>query len=214
MGIPPVIMMAGVGGWRGQWAPAANRLRALGQEAFVVPAPHAGFGSLEDDIAAMRDAITSVRALTGSPVVRLAGHSKGGITAVEAARREPVGTVDRVVTVASPHNGVGPAWASDAVDDLPLPQVLQDLAQGSPALRGQVADGAFDIVSIHHATTDGMVSARAATIHGPRGTNVTYEGGGWRASHGFNVSHNPQVLDAIQQALTVPVAPARAITAA
>ena len=209
----PVIMMAGVAGWTGQWKRVAAGLERDGLDVYVLRAPLGGWGGLDRDVQALRDAIHAVREMTGAEQVRLVGHSKGGVAAVEAARMEAQ-HVDRVVTISSPHGGVGPTWASRLVDLIPFaPQVLRDLARGSEALRGQRAD-TVDVVSIHHDRSDGLISARAATVLGDRAHSVSFAGGGWRSTHPFNVSHHEAVFNALRAALVTREFPARAAAAA
>jgi pimeloyl-ACP methyl ester carboxylesterase len=201
---PPVIFMPGVLGRRRQWRVPAERLAAMGIETRIIHAPAFGVATIEQDVERFLEAIEQVRAETGSDRVRLAGHSKGGLAAVAAAARTTA-HVDLVVTVASPHSGIGPPNAAELVERLPAaPPVMRDQAVGSAAL-GLPAERGFEVVAIHHERFDGLVSARAGHVEGEGVRTVTYSGGGWRGVHAFGVSYHPEVVDVIVEVLSRPV---------
>jgi pimeloyl-ACP methyl ester carboxylesterase len=205
---PPVILMPGVDGRRRQWRRPVARLRELGIDARVIHAPAFGIATIEQDVERFLEAIEQVRSETGSDRVRLAGHSKAGIAAIIAASRTTA-SVDIVVTVASPHSGVGPPNAVELVDRLPAaPPFLRDLAHGSAAL-GLPEDRNIEIVAIHHEHWDGLVSARAAHIEGEGISTIAYGGGGWRGVHALGVGYHPDVVEVIVEVLSRPVRPSR-----
>jgi pimeloyl-ACP methyl ester carboxylesterase len=202
--LPPVILMPGVVGRRRQWRRPAELLRAKGIEVRVIHAPAFGIATIEQDVERFLEAIDEVCAETGSERVRLGGHSKAGIAAVRAAARTSA-SVDLVVTVASPHAGVGPPHAREFVDRLPAaPPFMRDLAAGSDAL-GLPERRGFDVVAIHHERWDGIVTAHAGHVEGERIETITYGGGGWRGVHAFGVGHHPDVVDVIVDLLSRPV---------
>jgi pimeloyl-ACP methyl ester carboxylesterase len=196
--------MPGVIGRRRQWRRPAEQLRAAGVDVRIIAAPAFGVAGIEQDVERFLETIEDVRRETGSDRVRLGGHSKAGIAAIQAAARTTA-SVDVVVTVASPHAGIGPANAHALVGRLPAaPTFLRELATGSVALALPTVRE-FDVVAIHHQRSDGLVSARAAHVEGDRVETITYRGGGWRGAHAFGVSFHRDVVDAIVAALTRPV---------
>lgn len=195
----PILVMPGMLGSRRQMRPLMAHLERHGFATQLVPAPARGCLGLERDVEAFSHAIRAHRESTGASRFRLIGHSKGGVAAVVAGIRHR-DVVDRVITIASPHCGLGPPWAGRAAASLRnVPQAILDLSAGSLALEAVRADS-LDVVSIHTAITDGVTSARAARIQGQRATIVTLRGRGWRGVHQLNVVLDPAVHAAVLDA--------------
>ncbi len=97
---------------RGFWTHWSRRLRREGR-VFVAVDLTPAFGSIDDYVAIIDDAVRQVRAATGLPPV-LVGHSMGGlairawlaqIRAAGAAANDADGAVHRVITLGTPHHG-------------------------------------------------------------------------------------------------------------
>ena len=102
-GRPGVVLVHGFVCNRGFWTPWLRHLRTRGH-AFVAVNLEPVFGSIDDYVTIIGEAVNHVRAATGVAPV-LVAHSMGGIAARAWWRVADAQQVAHIVTIASPHRG-------------------------------------------------------------------------------------------------------------
>ncbi len=130
----PVFLVPGYGGNTGSLARLAQRIRATGRPATVLPLPGNGTGSLITDAGVLNAAVT--RALRkGAPSVDVIGYSAGGVAALIWARQDGgMRKARRIVTLGSPFHGAQIASDAEAFVPGACPTACQQLVPGSTLL--------------------------------------------------------------------------------
>ena len=199
---PPIVLISGMMADPKIWANWAASLQRDGFRVITVDTPAWGFGSVEEDLAAVWQAIAGVRALTGATRVQLVGHSKGGIVALEAARRAPH-EIAAIVTISTPHRGVGPTalgWLARRARLGParIPVLLREMSAGSPWV-GKPLPAGVPVTSIFAAHLDGLVTSTTARL--ANGRDVALRGDPRRLAHWETNVSNVQAYEAARAAL-------------
>ncbi len=101
---PAVVFIHGFVCNRGFWHPWMRRLRAQGVP-YVSVNLEPVFGSIDDYVPLVADAVRRARRLCGGQPPMLVCHSMGGLVARAWLCSEPGAPVHRVVTIGSPHRG-------------------------------------------------------------------------------------------------------------
>ena len=130
----PVLLVPGYGGNTGSLAQLAQRIRAAGRQATVLPLPGHGTGSLITDAAVLNTAV--IQALSkGAPSVDVIGYSAGGVATLIWARQHDGGHKGRrIVTLGSPFHGAQIASDAEAFVPGACPTACQQLVPGSTLL--------------------------------------------------------------------------------
>ncbi len=100
----PVLLVHGYFCNRQLWRPTARALAAQGHAIGAVDLEPV-FGSIDDYAQRIDDALRSLLAGTGAPRAHLLCHSMGGLAARAYLRARGVGSIARVVTLGTPHQG-------------------------------------------------------------------------------------------------------------
>lgn len=119
---------------RGFWTPWMKVLRSRGHP-FVAVTMEPAFGSIDDYVDTLDEAVRRVTAATGRPPV-VVGHSMGGLAVRAWLRgRQADARVHRVITLGSPHHGAWAARYSRSINGrqmVPQGEWLRQLAQDEP----------------------------------------------------------------------------------
>jgi pimeloyl-ACP methyl ester carboxylesterase len=191
----PVILVAGYAntdtpGWD-EWS---RSLTLDGFRTFLNPPPTHGLGDMYASAVALADYIEQVKRATGAKHVNVIGFSEGGLLARMAASEfGEASSINRIITLASPHNGIHMNGVVDAVNAIspfgsPFPDSTMQLVRGSALIRrldaadaAERAHGHIRYWSIHSRVGDGFVSPWAARLAGA--VDVPIGPDGWW--HGF-----------------------------
>ena len=131
-----MLLVPGYGGGTGGLEQLANRLRAAGRQATVVPLPGDGTGDLDAQATALDVAVRSALA-AGAPSVDLVGYSAGGVVARLWARdHDGAARARRIVTLGSPHHGTDLAAVAGLLAPDSCPPACQQLAPDSDLIAG------------------------------------------------------------------------------
>jgi triacylglycerol lipase len=131
-----VLLVPGYGGGTGALQSLADRIRATGRTATVVPPPGDGTGDLRVQAAALDRAVTDAMA-AGAESVDIVGYSAGGVVArVWAQEYDGQRRARRIVTLGSPHHGARIAAVGAAAVPGACPTACLQLAPGSSLLAG------------------------------------------------------------------------------
>jgi hypothetical protein len=122
--------------------------------------------------------------------------------ALEAARRAP-GIVASIVTVSTPHRGVGPqalGWLarSARLGPLRVPVLAREMTAGSPYVGRPLPEG-VPVTSIFAPTFDGLVTGRSARLG--NGRDVELRGAPWALGHWATNVSNVQAYEAARAVL-------------
>jgi pimeloyl-ACP methyl ester carboxylesterase len=130
----PVLLVPGYGGNTGSLQALAERIRAAGRAATVVPLPGDGTGDLTQQADALDEAVR--RELdAGAPSVDLIGYSAGGVVVrLWLQRHDGTTKARRVVTLGSPHHGASIAGVGVVAVPGACPVACEQLAPGSRLL--------------------------------------------------------------------------------
>ena len=101
----PVLLVPGYGGRTSDLQSLAERLRAAGRDATVVPLPDDGTGDLAGSAAELDRAAVEAMTRTGAGSVDVVGYSAGGLIARLWVAGSGADVARRVVTMGSPHHG-------------------------------------------------------------------------------------------------------------
>ena len=131
-----MLLVPGYGGGTGGLEQLADRLRAAGRQAAVVPLPGDGTGDLDAQAAALDVAVRSALA-AGAPSVDLVGYSAGGVVArLWARNHDGAARARRIVTLGSPHHGTDLAAVAGLLAPGSCPPACQQLAPDSDLISG------------------------------------------------------------------------------
>jgi triacylglycerol lipase len=132
----PVLLVPGYGGNTGSLTALAQRIRATGRRATVLPLPGNGTGSLITDAGVLNTAVNQALS-RGAPSVDVIGYSAGGVaTLIWAREYGGARKARRVVTLGSPFHGAQIASAAEAFVPAACPTACQQLVPGSSLLVG------------------------------------------------------------------------------
>lgn len=188
-GRDPVVLVSGFANSVRGWDEWKRSLELDGFDVHVVHLPTHGLGSMDDAARIVAEFVEDVRRRTGRAKVDLVGFSEGGLLSrMVVAHHGGAASVDQVVTIGSPHNGIPVGWLVDAVRAIPLlgsalPESIDQLTRGSGLLRAlDRADrairesGRVRYTSIFARHIDGFVTSAAARLTGAE--NVAVRGVG------------------------------------
>jgi hypothetical protein len=131
----PVILVGGFANSASGWDEWKRSLEADGFQVFVFDPPTVGLGDMEHSAQAVADYILEVRRRTGRKV-DVVGFSEGGVLArMAVARLGALGSVDRLVSLATPHAGVPLSGLYHALKGFQL------LERATPRAAIQLLDG-------------------------------------------------------------------------
>jgi hypothetical protein len=126
-----VLLVPGYGGNTGSLAGLAGAIRATGRTAIVVSLPDGGTGDLNEQAAALQNAVRK----TGAGSLDLVGYSAGGVVVrLWVDRYSGAHTARRVVTLGAPLHGTTLAGEGAAIAPDACPVACQQLTPGSALL--------------------------------------------------------------------------------
>lgn len=132
----PVVLVSGYANNAEGWGEWKRSLEADGFQVFVVDFPTDGLGDMEEAARFLAAFVADVKRRTGRSRVDLVGFSEGGILArMYAAQLGGATSVDRIVTLASPHHGVR------------LPGPLEAVLRGVRLLREAVPASTWQLLA-------------------------------------------------------------------
>nr|WP_060586136.1 alpha/beta fold hydrolase [Aeromonas schubertii] len=100
----PLLLVHGYGCNRGIWLPLVRRLERRGHVVATLSLTPP-FGHIDDMVPQLARRIDAVLIATGATRVTLIGHSMGGLVCRDYLALHGAGKVDRLVTLATPHQG-------------------------------------------------------------------------------------------------------------
>ncbi|MCW2920698.1 MAG: lipase [Thermoleophilia bacterium] len=131
----PVILVGGYANSASGWDEWKRSLEADGFQVFIFQPPTTGLGDMEDSAKAVAAFILEVRRKTGRKV-DVVGFSEGGVLArMAVARLGALGSVDKLVSLATPHGGIALNGLYDALAGIGA------LKRAIPAATAQLLDG-------------------------------------------------------------------------
>jgi triacylglycerol esterase/lipase EstA (alpha/beta hydrolase family) len=204
----PIILLHGYGDQPYGSQDMARSLRRDGWTVYVFETPQMGLAGVDAAIGSLHELVTRVKHETGAAKVDLVGHSQGGVIARAFVKfGNDAASVGRVVSLASPHNGLK-AWFNGPIDAMLGSRVLAPLvSHGLDELlmgrafwgrlnAGDPTPGDVRYTSIYAATFDGMVIPESAHLEGATNVVLRRDRNG-RGPHHFMVNH--QSLEAYVQ---------------
>lgn len=142
----PVVLVGGFANAPSGWDEWYRSLIADGFQVFVFDPPTTGLGDMDESAQAVANFIADVKRRTGRSKVDVIGFSEGGLLArMAVARLGALGSVDRLISLATPHSGVGINWLYDAFKGIDLirnaiPIAGVQLLEGSDLVRRTMQD--------------------------------------------------------------------------
>lgn len=131
----PVILVGGYANSVSGWNEWKRSLEADGFQVFIFDPPSVGLGDMEESAAAVAAFIEEVRRRTGR-MVDVVGFSEGGVLArMAVARLGALGSVDKLVSLATPHAGIPLNGLYDALKG------IEFLRRAIPPASVQLLDG-------------------------------------------------------------------------
>jgi pimeloyl-ACP methyl ester carboxylesterase len=139
----PVVLVGGFANSPSGWDEWRRSLEADGFHVFVFDAPTVGLGDMEAAAREVAAFIAEVRRRTGRARVDVIGFSEGGLLARMAVRRYgALGSVDRLVGLATPTRGVRARWIYD------LLKGVRSLVEATPPAALQLLEGSALLASV------------------------------------------------------------------
>lgn len=202
----PVVLVGGFANAREGWDEWKRSLEADGFQVFVFDPPTFGLGDMEHSAEAVAAFIADVKRRTGRQKVDVVGFSEGGVLArMAVARLGSLGSVDRLISLASPHAGIGLKPVYDALRGIKflrdaVPTALVQLFEGSDLLTAIERDDrhlrvgssrdprAPRYASIFSGTTDMIVTPKSSWLQGAWNVPVRGDRGNLGPSH-FGMFH-------------------------
>jgi pimeloyl-ACP methyl ester carboxylesterase len=134
-GADPIILVGGFANSASGWDEWKRSMQADGFDVYVFDPPSVGLGDMDDSARAVAAYIEYVRRKTGRKV-DVVGFSEGGVLArMAVARYGALGSVDRLVSLATPHGGVPLSGLYDAIKGFGI------LRRALPTAAAQLLDG-------------------------------------------------------------------------
>lgn len=178
----PVILVGGFANSPSGWEEWRRSLVADGFQVFVFDPPTVGLGDMDRSAEAVAAFIEDVKRRTGRSKVDVIGFSEGGLLARMAiARLGALGSVDRAISLATPHFGVPMRGLYDALKGFSIlrraapeaaiqlldgSEVVTSIARDDAHLRSGEVAGAPRYASIFSRTIDLLVWPHAAWLPG------------------------------------------------
>lgn len=201
----PVVLVGGFANLASGWNEWVRSLRADGFQVFVFDPPTAGLGDMEESARAVADFIAEIRRRTGRRRVDVVGFSEGGLLArMVVARLGALGSVDRLISLATPHRGVpvsglydalkGIGWIrrvvpAAAVQLLDGSDLLRRLARDDEHLRGGRHPDAPRYASVFSRTIDMVVTPMSAWLPGAVNVPIASDAPGRIGPSHFEMFH-------------------------
>ncbi|MCW2961624.1 MAG: lipase [Thermoleophilia bacterium] len=192
VGADPIILVSGFANTAEGWDPWVRSLRADGFRVYVYDSPSGGLGDMHESARLLRDFIEEVKRRTGRRRIDLVGFSEGGLLArMYVAQLGGAGSVDRLISVSTPHHGIPLSWLVDPVRAIPLlgtlvPPALYQLMDShtihdainaaDAVLRLQGGPGAPRYASIYARVPDPIVTPHSAWLPGAYNIPVRHDG--------------------------------------
>lgn len=225
----PVILIGGYANSASGWNEWKRSLEADGFQVFVFDSPTLGLGDMEESAKAVAAFILEVRRKTGRKV-DVVGFSQGGVLArMAVARLGALGSVDRLVSLATPHGGVplnGPYNALKGIKFLQraIPPASAQLLEGSELLLRLARDDehlrygrdprAPRYASVYSRTIDPIITPWASALPGAVNVPVAADQK-WRIGpNHFEMFHTSDRAYEATRSLLLDDAPALTLSAA
>jgi triacylglycerol esterase/lipase EstA (alpha/beta hydrolase family) len=211
----PIVLLHGYGDQPFGSQDMARSLRRDGWTVYVFETPKMGLAGVEASIGALDELVHRIQRETGAAKVDLVGHSQGGVIARWYVKFGGGGDeIGRVVTMASPHNGLH-AWFNAPIEAMLgsrllrpiIPPGLDEILTGrSLFTRLNSGDPTPDQVrwtSIYAADFDGIVNPDSAHLDGATNIRLTRDHHGRsRGPHHFMINHRSlEAYDQLRRAL-------------
>jgi triacylglycerol lipase len=175
----PVVLVHGLNRDSAAMDGYAAAMRRDGYDVTVVSLPGRATGDISASSAALAGEVEAVKKRTGAKKVDIVGHSEGGLVARDyVENRGGASSVDSVVTVGTPHNGIGSAPLNDGLQATSflggaIPVAVTQMLMGSSFLAGvNGQDGKLDpgvkYTSVYNGAGDGVVAADSSRLAGAR----------------------------------------------
>lgn len=193
-GADPVILVSGFANTPAGWEEWVRSLRADGFKVFVVDLKHDGLGDMNtaaDEVAAF---VADVKRKTGARKVDLVGFSEGGLLdRMFIAQRGGASSVDRAISLATPHHGFAFGSAVQRAAKLlrihsALPaslwqmiegcELLTSLDQAEQATGVRAPDSTVRWASVYSQVIDGAIAPWSSALEGAVNIPVTSNSGG------------------------------------
>lgn len=179
----PVVLVGGFANAPEGWNEWRRSLEADGFEVYVLHLSTNGLGDMDHSTTELAAFVAEVKRRTGRTRVDIVGFSEGGLLARKyVAQQGGLGSVDRVISLATPHAGVPAGTLHAIAAALPLVrraiptaasqlveghQLLVDLERSDRALRAARGAGAAPrYASIYSRTIDLVVTPWSAWLPG------------------------------------------------
>jgi len=190
----PIILVSGFAntvspGWN-QWR---QSLVADGFDVYVIDLPTNGLGDMYDAARMVAEFIDEVKRRTGRRKVDVVGFSEGGLLArMAVSEYGRAGDVDRIITLASPNNGLSADRLANTFSYVPIlgnatPLSIEQLLSGSRLIHDLTAadaglrrNGPVRYASIHSRSFDGATSPSSAHLDGALDIAVDFRPGDHR----------------------------------
>jgi pimeloyl-ACP methyl ester carboxylesterase len=230
-GADPVVLVGGFDNEMSGWDEWRRSLIADGFQVFVFDPPTVGLGDMDESAAAVAAFIQDVKRRTGRAKVDVIGFSEGGLLARTAvARLGCLGSVDRLISLASPAGGVPANGIYDVLKGFRFlldatPKAAIQLLTGSDVLRRVEAEDrdlrmpasrdprAPRFASLFSRTLDMVVTPWSGSVPGMLNIPVWGDRGGLGPTH-FGMYHLSDRAYEAARTLLLDGSDADAVTAA
>lgn len=190
----PIILVSGFANTASPgWDSYRKSLEADGFTVYVVDFRTHGLGDMYEAAQQLAAFIDEVKRKTARSKVDLVGFSEGGVLSrMVVAQYGRAADVDRIVTIATPHNGVEAQALYGVASNVPflgamLPESAGQLIEGSRLITNLTRDdaalragGPVRYASIHSRTFDGATSPVSARLPGALDVSVDFKKGDHR----------------------------------